>query len=146
MSEKKIVICDIDGTIANNDHRQHFLEGKKDWEGFFNCADKDRPIKKIIQEVISFHKKDHEIIFVSGRPELYRTLTKKWLEKFFNFKINLYMRRAGDKRNKVLVKQDIFYNELKIKNTRIEIVFENDKDLAEMWTNLGLKVFFVDLD
>ena len=29
MAEKKIVICDIDGTIANNDHRQHFLEGKK---------------------------------------------------------------------------------------------------------------------
>ena len=33
---KKIVICDIDGTIANNDHRQHYLEGKKDWEGFFS--------------------------------------------------------------------------------------------------------------
>mgnify|MGYP004095851775 CR=1 FL=1 len=36
MSEKKIVICDIDGTTANNDHRQHFLEGKKDWDGFFS--------------------------------------------------------------------------------------------------------------
>tara|TARA_Y200000002_G_C22620649_1_gene638014 strand:+ start:1254 stop:1370 length:117 start_codon:yes stop_codon:yes gene_type:complete len=36
MAEKKIVICDIDGTIANNDHRQYFLEGKKDWDGFFS--------------------------------------------------------------------------------------------------------------
>ena len=56
------------------------------------------------------------------------------------------MRKTGDKRNKVLVKQDIFNNELKKKNTRIEIVFENDKDLAEMWTKMGLKVFFVELD
>ena len=146
MSEKKIVICDIDGTIADNNHRQHFLEGKKDWEAFFSSADQDKPIKNIIQEIISLHKKDHEIIFVSGRPDLYRTLTKKWLEKFFNFKINLYMRKNGDKRNKVLVKQDIFNNELKKKNTRIEIVFENDKDLAEMWAKMGLKVFFVELD
>ena len=146
MSEKKIVICDIDGTIADNNHRQHFLEGKKDWEAFFSSADQDKPIKNIIQEIISLQKKDHEIIFVSGRPSLYRTLTKKWLEKFFNFKINLYMRKNGDKRNKVLVKQDIFNNELKKKNTRIEIVFENDKDLAEMWAKMGLKVFFVELD
>ena len=32
----KIVLCDIDGTVANNDHRQHYLEGKKDWDGFFS--------------------------------------------------------------------------------------------------------------
>ncbi len=28
-SNKKIVICDIDGTVANNDHRQHLLKGFK---------------------------------------------------------------------------------------------------------------------
>ena len=46
MSEKKIVICDIDGTIANNDHRQHFLEGKKDWDGFLIVQTKIDQSKK----------------------------------------------------------------------------------------------------
>ena len=27
----KIVLCDIDGTVANNDHRQHLLRNYKDW-------------------------------------------------------------------------------------------------------------------
>ena len=35
MKEKRIVICDIDGTIADNSHRQHYLLGKKDWKKFF---------------------------------------------------------------------------------------------------------------
>ena len=38
-----IILCDIDGTVANNDHRQHFLEGKKDWDGF------TQPTPKIIE-------------------------------------------------------------------------------------------------
>jgi 2-hydroxy-3-keto-5-methylthiopentenyl-1-phosphate phosphatase len=52
MSEKKIVICDIDGTIANNDHRQHFLEGKKDWDGFFSSLSEDKPILKLSIKLI----------------------------------------------------------------------------------------------
>ena len=43
----KIVLCDIDGTIANNDHRQHYLEDKKDWDGFFAELINDAPIYKI---------------------------------------------------------------------------------------------------
>ena len=46
---KKIVICDIDGTIANNDHRQHYLEGKKDWDGFFSEIINDSPIMPVIK-------------------------------------------------------------------------------------------------
>ena len=36
-----IILCDIDGTVADNSHRQHFLEGKKDWDGFFDALDLD---------------------------------------------------------------------------------------------------------
>ncbi len=40
----KIVIFDIDGTLADNSHRQHFLEGgKKDWKGFFDAMVDDQP-------------------------------------------------------------------------------------------------------
>ena len=31
--ERDTVICDIDGTIADNSHR-HYLEGKRDWKSF----------------------------------------------------------------------------------------------------------------
>tara|TARA_B100000795_G_C22636774_1_gene374842 strand:- start:55 stop:219 length:165 start_codon:yes stop_codon:yes gene_type:complete len=49
---KNIILCDIDGTVANNDHRQHFLDGKKDWDGFFDALNKDKPIHSIINKII----------------------------------------------------------------------------------------------
>jgi len=89
MSEKKIVICDIDGTIANNDHRQHFLEGKKDWDGFFSSLSEDKPIFEIINKINNLNFKGHKITFLTGRPEKYRGETKKWLNRFFSFKYSI---------------------------------------------------------
>ena len=67
----KIVLCDIDGTIANNDHRQHYLEGKKDWDGFFSeLINEDHTFiskDKILEKFKSF-KFDHDknIVFSCG--------------------------------------------------------------------------------
>ena len=82
---KNIILCDIDGTVANNDHRQHFLEGKKDWDGFFDALDKDEPIYPIINKVIEENNSGREIIFITGRPERYRSTTHAWLKKYFSF-------------------------------------------------------------
>ena len=37
-----MIVFDLDGTIALNDHRQHFVErpkGQKDWYAFFEACD-----------------------------------------------------------------------------------------------------------
>ena len=43
MNDKQIIICDIDGTIANLQHRLHYIrnpEGTKDWDSFHvTCTD-----------------------------------------------------------------------------------------------------------
>ena len=34
-----LYIFDIDGTLADNTHRLHFIQGEvKDWEGFHNAS------------------------------------------------------------------------------------------------------------
>ena len=48
--ERDTVICDIDGTIADNSHRQHYLEGKRDWKSFFEGIENDKPILKILKK------------------------------------------------------------------------------------------------
>jgi hypothetical protein len=38
------VVFDLDGTLALNEHRQHFVDrpvGQKDWRGFFAACDRD---------------------------------------------------------------------------------------------------------
>ena len=41
MNKKSICIFDIDGTLANCDHRLHYIKNKpKNWEAFYNeCMD-----------------------------------------------------------------------------------------------------------
>jgi len=138
---KNIILCDIDGTVANNDHRQHFLEDKKDWDGFFEALDKDEPIYPIINKVIAENKSGREVIFLTGRPERYRETTKIWLEKYFDFKLNILMRKDNDQRNKLIIKREIFdsnfsYNE-------ISCIYDNDQSLIEMWKSLKLRTLKV---
>lgn len=134
---KNIILCDIDGTIANNDHRQHFLEDKKDWDSFFLKMSDDAPIMEVIEKVKESSSKINEIIFLTGRPERYRKETEKWLSNYFD-DYSLIMRENGDRRNKVLVK-DSLYSEISSRNI-IDLVFENDPELINLWESKGLTV------
>ena len=137
------ILCDIDGTIADNSHRQHFLEGKKDWDGFFSELVNDLPIQIIIDKVIQEQANGKEIVFLTGRPERYRYSTTLWLKEYFNFEFKLLMRKDGDRRNKLEIKKEIF--EKNFKPDDIYCVFENDYDLIKMWEGLTLETIRVDL-
>lgn len=138
---KNIILCDIDGTVANNDHRQHFLEGKKDWDGFFSELSNDMPIIPIINLVNREHANGNEIVFLTGRPERYRYSTTLWLKEYFDFEFRLLMRKNNDQRNKLEIKKEIFKNNFEPE--KIFCCYENDNKLIEMWINLGIKVIDV---
>ena len=133
-----IILCDIDGTVANNDHRQHFLEGKKDWDGFFSELVNDLPIQIIIDKVIQEQVSGKEIVFLTGRPERYRNSTTLWLKEYFYFEFKLLMRNDSDQRNKLKIKKEIFENNFH--PDEIFCVFENDKELIKLWKTLDLNV------
>ena len=133
---KKIILCDIDGTIANNDHRQHFLEGKKDWDGFFSELINDEPIFPIINKVIEEHDAGKDIIFLTGRPERYRYSTTLWLKEYFNFELKILMRKNTDRRSKLITKKEIF--EQNFNQEHIDCIIDNDKDLLKMWEEMDI--------
>lgn len=138
-----IILCDIDGTVANNDHRQHFLEGKKDWDGFFSELVNDLPIQIIIDKVIQEQANGKEIVFLTGRPERYRYSTTLWLKEHFDFEFKLLMRNDGDQRNKLEIKKEIFKKNFK--SDEVYCVFENDYELIKMWKELSLLTIEVNL-
>lgn len=135
---KNIVICDIDGTVANNDHRQHLLNGFKTWDLFFNALDKDTPILEVIEYVLELHSNGKKIVFITGRPERFRKPTLSWLSRYFDFELNVFMRGNNDIRHKKLVKKDIFTNNFN--SEQIYIAIENDLELIDLWKSLGLQV------
>ena len=137
----KIVLCDIDGTVANNDHRQHLLKEYKDWDLFFSKLDQDEPIEKIIKIVNEYADQGFVIYFLTGRPARYELKTRQWLEKFFKFQINLIMRKDGDIRDKLLIKHELFSDNFQPEE--ILVCIENDLKLCDLWESLDLAVINV---
>lgn len=152
---KEIIICDIDGTVADLKHRRHYVEGeKKDWKGFYSELEKDTPIEKTRELLATLRTVDmpvseHDdieyirtVIFVSGRPEDYRLETEKWLrEHGFGFYWTLIMRPKGDSRQDTIVKQEIYDRYLK--NKQIYKVIDDRPSVIRMWKANGLDVIDV---
>lgn len=137
---KKIVVCDIDGTVADGEHRQNHLQGeKKDWKAYFAEMHNDIPRKDIYEKAMDEAVAEGaELIFVSARPEDYRKETEKWLKKHGMDYMNLVMRRKGDKRPDTDVKGEIYNRYLK--QYEIVKVFDDRPVVIRMWQALGLEV------
>jgi hypothetical protein len=92
------VLVDIDGVIADGNHRQSYMRTRpRDYKGFFDAAVRDSPIVEaaILLRVID---PDVAVVLVSGRPARIHDLTVTWLRKH-GFRWDLLVLRAdGDVR------------------------------------------------
>ena len=138
--DKGYVIVDIDGTIADCEHRRDFVRrDPKDWKGFFDHMSEDTLRKDVAHTVIDYYNKMHTIIYVTGRPDDYKTQTLDWLkENNMSFGWTVIMRRAGDTRPDTEVKQEIYDRFLK--KYPIEVVIDDRPSVVAMWRSNGLKV------
>lgn len=132
---KKVVIFDVDGTLANNQHRQHFVNKsrKPDWESFFSGCDHDTPIEQMIELFKTLKEVEKfKMVLVSGRPERCRSATEKWLHENNIFFDALYMRLDGDRRQDFIIKQEILSS---IVSKGDEILFSVDdrNETVKMW-------------
>jgi predicted kinase len=142
-----IVICDIDGTIADITHRLHFVkkpEGeKKDWHGFFEAMDQDSVRQDVQKMLVDYYNKGQTIIFMSGRPDTYKERTLAWLEKnHLTFAFTLIMRRADDKRDDTEVKKQMLDTYFPDKS-KIHTVIDDRPSVIRMWKENGLNVLDV---
>lgn len=133
------IICDIDGTLANIDHRRHFVEGnEKDWKSFnehiFNDS-VNKWCKLIIQSIWST---GIQIIFVSGRKENFRDITcnqvSKWLD-IFGFV--LHMRANDDFRTDKELKKEIYEKSI-APSFNIIFAIDDRKCIVDLWRSLGI--------
>lgn len=147
ITPENVVICDIDGTIADTTHRVHFVtdlkDGKKDWKGFFGAMDKD-PVREQVRAVlIDLYNKGMNIVFMSGRPDNYKQVTLDWLARNnLDFAITLIMRRADDKRDDTEVKKQMlntYFSDL----SKIHTVIDDRPSVIRMWREQGLEVIDV---
>jgi hypothetical protein len=131
------IIVDLDGTLCNNDHRRHLIEGTpKDWDWFNRLCYKDT-VNEWCAELIARFADTHEILFVSGRNEAYRDLTVRWLDENGFCCPSLFMRQNNDFRKDSEVKQEIYNTHIKGKFNVLFCV-DDRKQVVDMWRANGL--------
>jgi phosphoglycolate phosphatase-like HAD superfamily hydrolase len=97
-------VLDIDATLSDTSRRIHFLEKRpKDWDGFFARAKDDAVLDEGLA-VATTLAADHEIVYLTGRPEWLRRDTLKWLKDNGFPDGKVFMRGNTDRRPSVTMK------------------------------------------
>ena len=138
--DKKIVICDLDGSLSLINHRLHLIEGTKNWDKFFEALVDDE-LNEVVYQLLTLTYPLCSVVLMSGRPSNYRWQTVEWLRKHNIQYDALLMRKAGDRRPDWVVKQELLNKYLD--KSKIEVVIDDRKSVIEMWRNNGLKVIDV---
>lgn len=82
MTERGLLLVDIDGVLADVTHRQHHLAGtRKNWNAFFAAADADPVIEAGAEAVRQAADDGYPIVYLTGRPERLRQVTEGWLTR-----------------------------------------------------------------
>lgn len=92
------VVVDLDGTLADVEHRKHLIKGpKKNWKAFHEACARDHPNPWCVALIRALLKAGIGIQLVSGRSREVQAETEAWLEKLFPRKdrIVLVLLRAG---------------------------------------------------
>ena len=133
----KAIICDLDGTLAINDHGR----------SFFNATDCDKDaINTPVHTVIKWASfTGCQTIFLSGREDKYRKPTIYFLEKcgFAKHIYQLVMRKTGDNRKDSVIKWEMYENYIKPLDIDILFILDDRNQVVEMWRDKGFTVFQV---
>ena len=144
MIKGKLIIFDLDGTLALTEHRQHFLEGEvKDWAGFFNACDEDEPNEPVVALYKMLYD-DNDIIVFSGRSDAVHDKTTAWFEKHnIPFPDGLFMRADGDYTPDEQLKREWLTKFTEEELESIAFVVDDRSKVVKMWRDAGLTCFQV---
>lgn len=147
---KPLYIFDLDGTLADCQHRTPILAEKYDnnrWRRFYAACDKDEPIQAVISTMERLRRFADVWIF-SGRSSEVRDKTVAWLTEHTSFMTHeletaLTMRQEGDHRADDIVKREWLDGMLHDDRQRLVAAFDDRNRVVAMWRDAGIPCFQV---
>lgn len=129
---------DLDGTLAETGHRQHFLEQQpRDWKGFFAAADQDPPLPEGVRLVLDASA-TCEVGYLTGRPERCRRDTLAWLARHGLPEGRLWMRGDADRRPARATKLEVL-RELG-RSREVRMLVDDDELVCDAAEQAGFQV------
>lgn len=135
------VIFDLDGTLANIDHRTHFVRGgNRDWDSFFRECTNDLAVPHVVETFHAHLEAGHRVRIWSGRSDVVRAETERWLDEATIDPCYLeHMRADGDNTPDVELKR--YW--LSQAQHRPDLVYDDRQRVVDMWRAEGVPCFQV---
>lgn len=134
------VIFDLDGTLANIDHRTHFVRGKRDWKSFFAACVDDLPVPHVIASFHAHMAAGHRVRIWSGRSDIVRAETEDWLSDAGIDPCYLEHMRAADDNTPDVELKRYWLNQAE---HRPDLVYDDRQRVVDMWRAEGVPCFQV---
>lgn len=133
---RSAIICDLDGTLCNIDHRIHLVKQNK-WDEFYDLCSKDT-LNEWCAELLDLYATHlYDILLVSGRPEKVRYKTENWLKNNGILYKDLITRADGDYCPDDELKEKIYRYHIE-PYYRVAVVIDDRQRVVDMWRRLGL--------
>jgi hypothetical protein len=139
--DRPIAVIDLDGVVADLRHRLHHLDAKPDWDAFFAGIPND-PVLAEGRAVLDRLAPDHEVVYLTGRPERARAATEAWLRRHRLPQGRLIMRSERDRRPARVTKPGLLRRIAD--GRRIAVVVDDDPQVCAALTRAGWPVLVAD--
>ena len=142
--ERKTIIFDVDGTIADVEHRRHLVNGDKgfkpDWDAFRKATEDDTPVQWVCDIAKRYIAQGDEVAFFSARNESEREITEKQISQWIgDGHKGVFLRPNGD-----YTPDDEFKSALADKfidmGGKIDLIFDDRQKVVDMWRDKGFTV------
>ena len=133
------VIFDIDGTLADIEHRRVYLKGERpNWAKFNAEMGGDTPNRPIVDLYKTLWASGvYDLQIVTGRNEAFRKITETWLT-WNGIEFNRVLMRADkDNRPDNIIKGEIL-ERLRAEGRDIAFAVDDRQQVVEMWRANGV--------
>ena len=133
-----LAVIDIDGVVADVRHRLHHVANRpKDWAAFFDAAPDD-PLLDEGARVVRALAEVHEVVYLSGRPEVCRSDTLEWLRRHDLPEGDVHLRPRDDRRPGRFYKVDAVRRLARARE--IAVLVDDDPLVCEVVREAGFDV------
>lgn len=137
LRKPQAVVFDLDGTLCDCAHRQHFMQCRPKMRDEFHAACINDAVNPAVKKLLDFAVLgDCRIVLLSARPHRFKALTTEWLKKnnivYDQLILSLYPELTDPQFKLKMYKELIepFYEVLFVVDDRDSVV--------AMWRELGI--------
>lgn len=136
----RIIVFDLDGTLALDTHRSHHLMGEnKNWKLYFDLCESDPPNAPIVQMYDNLiGAPEARVEIWTGRVDSHEVPTIRWIEDHLIYPPDrLRMRSADDRTDDDQMKR-AWLNEAREVGDEVILAFEDRQRVVDMWREEGV--------